>query len=362
MDLLSQTLSSIRAADADAYQAALAHQARLTKPVGSLGALEDVGHRLAAMAGRCPPPQPEPYAVALFAGDHGVVDQGVSSWPQAVTAQMIANFLAGGAAINVFGRQVGATLHVVDVGVATDLPDLACGPDRRSSDGVLHQRRVQPGTADFTCGPAMSREAADQAVGVGISIAHELIDGGCRLLVPGDMGIGNTTASAALVAVFTGADPRTVTGRGTGIDDAMLAVKMDVVRRGIEHNQPDPADPVGVLAAVGGLEHAAIVGLLLGASARRTPVLLDGVVVQSAALVAGALRPEAIDYWIVGHRSAEPGSPAALDHLGLRPLLDLGLRLGEATGAVLAIPLVQAAARLLREGATFESAKVSRSQ
>jgi nicotinate-nucleotide--dimethylbenzimidazole phosphoribosyltransferase len=359
MDLLSQTLDALRAADADAYQAAREHQTRLTKPMGSLGALEEVGNRLAAMAGQCPPPQPEPHAVVLFAGDHGVLQQGVSPWPQEVTAQMIANFLTGGAVISVFGRQMGSTLHVVDVGVATTIPDLPLGPDGTPAGGTLHRRRVQPGTADFTAGPALSREAAVQAVETGIDIAGELIDGGCRMLVPGDMGIGNTTASAALIAAFTGSDAQAVTGRGTGIDDAALRIKVDVVRRGLELHRPDPRDPVGVLAAFGGLEHAAIAGLLLGAAARRTPVILDGVIVQSAALVAAALRPEAMDYWIAGHRSAEPGSQVALGHMGLRALLDLGLRLGEASGGVLAVPLVQAAARILREGATFESAGVS---
>ncbi len=362
MDLLSTTLSAIRPADASAYQAAAAHQARLTKPLGSLGALEDVGNRLAAMAGQCPPPLPEPCAVVLFAGDHGVLDQGVSPWPREVTAQMVANFLTGGAIISVFGRHLGADLHVVDIGVATDLQDVPTGPDGRPPGGTLHRRRVQPGTADFTQEPAMSREAAALAVETGISLANELVDAGCGLLVPGDMGIGNTTASAALVAVFTGADPLAVTGRGTGIDDAALEVKVDVVRRGIARHQIDLADPLGVLAAVGGLEHAGIAGLLLGASARRVPVVLDGVIVQSAALVAAGLAAEAVDYWIGGHRSAEPGSTVALGHLGLRPLLDLGMRLGEGSGAVLAIPLVQAAARALREGATFESANVSESR
>lgn len=360
MPTLQQTLSAIAPVDPEAYAAAVAHQARLTKPAGSLGALEEVGNRLCGMAGTCPPPQPEPYAVVLFAGDHGVLDQGVSPWPREVTAQMVANFLTGGAVISVFGRQIDAALHVVDVGVATDLPELALGPHGRpAGGGVLHRRRVQPGTADFTLGPAMSREAAVAALETGVGVATELVDAGHRLLVPGDMGIGNTTAAAALVAACTGADAAAVTGRGTGIDDATLAGKVNVVRRGIERHRPDPADPIGVLAAVGGLEHAAIAGLLLGAASRRVPVLLDGVIVVSAALVAGALSPDAAGYWIAGHRSAEPGSTIALEHLGLPPLLDLGMRLGEASGAVLAVPLVQAAARVLREGATFDSAGVS---
>lgn len=359
MSALDQTLSSIRPADAVAYQAAVAHQQRLTKPAGSLGVLEDVGNRLAAMARTCPPPQPEPYAVVLFAGDHGVLDQGVSPWPREVTAQMVANFLTGGAVISVFGRQVGAALHVVDVGVGTELPELPPGPQGSPVGAVLHRRRVQSGTADFTTGPAMSRDAATAALEVGIDLANELIDTGYRLLVPGDMGIANTTPSAALIAAFTGADAGTVTGRGTGIDDDTLALKVDVVRRGVERHRPDPADPVGVLGAVGGLEHAAIAGVLLGAAARAVPVLLDGVIVQSAALVARALSPLAAQYWFAGHRSAEPGSAVALEHLGLTPLLDLGMRLGEASGAVLAVPLVQAAARVLREGATFDSAGVS---
>lgn len=359
MPTLAQTLSAIRPTDAQAYQAAVEHQQRLTKPVGSLGALEEIGNRLAGMAGLCPPPQPEPSAVVLFAGDHGILEQGVSPWPREVTAQMVGNFVTGGAVISVFGRQVGAALHVVDVGVATDLPESLTGRDTDPGCGRLHRRRVQPGTADFTAGPAMSRQAAEAALQVGIDLADELVGGGCRLLVPGDMGIGNTTASAALIAAFTGADAATVTGRGTGVDDAALAVKVEAVRRGIQRHRPDPADALGVLVAVGGLEHAAIAGLLLGAAAHRVPAVLDGVIVQSSALVARALKPEAAGYWIAGHRSAEPGSAVVLKHLGLTPLLDLGMRLGEASGAVLAVPLVQAAARVLREGATFESAGVS---
>lgn len=354
MDLLSTTLSAIRPVDEQARQAAVAHQARLTKPLGSLGVLEDVGNQLAAIAGHCPPPQPESCAVVLFAGDHGVLAQGVSPWPQEVTAQMIANFLAGGAGISVFGRQVGAELHVVDVGVASELPE-ATG----QAQGRLHRRRVRPGTADFTQGSALSREQAHEAVHVGIAMAHELIDAGCQLLVPGDMGIGNTTASSALIAAFTGVDAQESTGRGTGIDDATLALKVDVVRRGLARHHVDPDDPLGVLAAFGGLEHAAIAGLLLAGAQRRVPVLLDGVIVQSAALAAQAWSASARDYWIAGHRSAEPGSAIALHHLGLRPLLDLGMRLGEGSGAILAVPLVQAGARMLREGATFDSAGVS---
>ena len=346
MGLLEDTLAAIRPADADAAAAGRERQDRLTKPRGALGVLEDVGVQLCGISGECPPPLPSPAAVAVFAADHGVHAQGVSPWPQEVTAQMVANLVAGGAAVNALARVAGAAVHVVDVGVA--------GP----VEGAL-DRKVRPGTADLSVEPAMSRDDAVRAVEVGIAVAHDLVDGGARCLLTGDMGIANTTASAALVAAFTGAAPAEVTGRGTGVDDATLALKAAVVERALALHQPDPADPVGVLAAVGGLEHAAIAGLVLGAAERRVPVVLDGVIAVSAALAAAALAPAAVDACLAGHRSVEPGATRALEALGLRPLVDLDLRLGEGTGAVLALPLVQSAAAVLREMATFDSAGVS---
>ena len=348
MTLLTDTIAAIRPLDATAVAEARARQDRMTKPRGSLGVLEDVSVRLAGIAAECPPPLPSPVAVAVFAADHGVHAQGVTPWPQEVTAQMVANFLAGGAVVNAFAAQVGADVVVVDVGVATPLNE---------APGLL-SRTVRRGTADLTTGPAMSRAEAERAVDVGIDVATDLASR-YRLLVSGDMGIANTTASAALIAAFTGSDAAEVTGRGTGIDDEMLVHKIEVVRAALARHHPDPTDPLGVLAAVGGVEHAAIAGFLLGAAAARVPVILDGVIAGSAGLVAAALAPSAVDGWLAGHRSVEPGHTTALAHLGLRPLVDLGLRLGEGTGALLAVPLVQAAARALREVATFDSAGVT---
>ncbi|GAA2414035.1 nicotinate-nucleotide--dimethylbenzimidazole phosphoribosyltransferase [Streptomyces coeruleofuscus] len=348
-DLLAETVAQIRPLDAKALGEAWERQKRMTKPAGALGMLEIISAQLSGLSRQCPPPIPEPAAVAIFAGDHGVHAQGVTPWPQEVTAQMVANFLGGGAVCNAFATQVGAEVCIVDVGVAADLP---------ATPGLL-PRKIRAGTSDMTTGPAMTREEAKQAIEVGIDTARDLVAAGNKALLTGEMGIGNTTASAALISVFTGADPAEVTGRGTGINDETLARKTEVVRRALELHQPDPADPVGVLAAIGGFEHAAIVGLLLGGASLRTPVILDGVSAGAAALVARAIAPEVLAACIAGHRSAEPGHVAALNKLGLRPLVDLDLRLGEGTGALLALPLVQSTARAMHEVATFDSAGVT---
>ncbi|MEU7755904.1 nicotinate-nucleotide--dimethylbenzimidazole phosphoribosyltransferase [Micromonospora sp. NPDC049101] len=376
--MLETTIAAIRPADETAMAAARELHGRLTKPAGSLGALEELSVRLAGLAGACPPPLPEPAAVAIFAGDHGVHAQGVSPWPQEVTAQMIGNFLAGGAVVNAFARQAGASVTVVDVGVATPLstdPAAAVDPAVLSpaaldpaalGPGVLDPAvprlvaaSVRRGTRDFTVTAALTRDEALAAVQTGIRMADELIDAGAGILLTGDMGIGNTTPAATLIAAFTGADPLDATGRGTGIDDPTYAHKVAVVRAALTRHTPDPADPLGVLAAVGGLEHAALAGLILGAAARRTPVLLDGVIAVSAALAAAAFAPDAVCAMVAGHRSAEPGATAALRHLGLDPLIDLGLRLGEGTGALLALPVVIGAVRVLHEVATFDAAGVA---
>lgn len=348
-DLLAETVAQIRPLDAKALGEAWERQKRMTKPAGALGMLEIISAQLSGLSRQCPPPIPEPAAVAIFAGDHGVHAQGVTPWPQEVTAQMVANFLGGGAVCNAFAGQVGAEVCVVDVGVAADLP---------ATPGLL-PRKVRAGTSDMTTGPAMTREEAKQAIEVGIETARDLVAAGNKALLTGEMGIANTTASAALISVFTGADAAEVTGRGTGINDETLARKTEVVRRAIEVHQPDPADPIGVLAAIGGFEHAALVGLLLGGASLRTPVILDGVSAGAAALVARAIAPEVLAACIAGHRSAEPGHVAALNKLGLRPLVDLDLRLGEGTGALLALPLVQSTARAMHEVATFDSAGVT---
>ncbi|WP_327689755.1 nicotinate-nucleotide--dimethylbenzimidazole phosphoribosyltransferase [Streptomyces tubercidicus] len=348
-DLLQETLQGIRPLDAKALGEAWERQKRMTKPAGALGMLEIISAQLSGLSRKCPPPIPEPAAVAIFAGDHGVHAQGVTPWPQEVTGQMVANFLGGGAVCNAFANQVGAEVCVVDVGVAGDLP---------ATPGLL-PRKVRAGTADFTAGPAMTQEDVLKAIEVGIDTARDLVAAGNKALLTGEMGIANTTTSAALISVYTGDDPAEVTGRGTGINDETHARKVDVVRRALELHQPDPADPIGVLAAIGGLEHAALVGLILGGASLRTPVILDGVSAGAAALVARAIAPEALAACIAGHRSAEPGHVAALNKLGLRPLVDLDLRLGEGTGALLALPVVQSAARAMHEVATFDSAGVT---
>lgn len=348
-DLLTETLEDIRPLDAQALAEAWERQKRMTKPAGALGALEVISAQLCGLSRRCPPPLPEPAAVAVFAGDHGVHAQGVTPWPQEVTGQMVANFLGGGAVCNAFAQQVGAEVCVIDVGVKGELP---------GQPGLM-PRKVRAGTGDITAGPAMSREEALRAVEVGIETARDLVAAGNRALLTGEMGIANTTVAAALIAVFTGSEPAEVTGRGTGVDDDTHVRKIDVVRRALQRHQPDAADPIGVLAAVGGLEHAALTGFILGGASLRVPVILDGVSAGAAALTARAIAPEAVSVCVAGHRSAEPGHMAALTALGLRPLVDLDLRLGEGTGALLALPVVQSAARAMREVATFDAAGVS---
>jgi nicotinate-nucleotide--dimethylbenzimidazole phosphoribosyltransferase len=344
---LGSTLAAIGPSDAAAAQAARERQRMLTKPPGSLGELEELGARLSAIAGTCPPPVPRRPAVAVFAGDHGVHAQGVTAWPQEVTTQMVANMGAGGAVVNALARQLGAEVTVVDVGVAGSVEDV---------DGVVHSK-VASGTADLAVAAAMTPDTAIAALEVGIAVAEDLVARGADLLVTGDMGIANTTPAAALLVALTGRSAEEVTGRGAGIDDRALATKTAVVARAAARVRS--ATPLEVLAGVGGLEHAALAGFLLAGAARRVPVVVDGVIAVSAAVVAAAMAPAAADHWIAGHRSAEPGAAVGLDHLGLVPLLDLGLRLGEGSGAVLAVPVVQSAARVLGEVETFDGAGVT---
>jgi nicotinate-nucleotide--dimethylbenzimidazole phosphoribosyltransferase len=333
--------------DATAETAARERQAQLIKPAGSLGRLEELGVRLAAMAGRCPPPVPARPAVLVAAGDHGVVAQGVTPWPQAITGAMVGAMAAGLAGVNAIAGVIGAEVRLLDVGVA--VPPVGQAPAVLSAN-------VRRGTADLAVGPAMSRQEAARALLAGADAAGQLLDAGTDLLVTGDMGIGNTTPAACLVAAFTGRSALAVTGRGTGLDDATWALKVSVVEQALARHAPDPADPLGVLASVGGLEHAALAGLLLVGSARRVPVLLDGVNADAAALVACAIAPRVTGFLVAGHRSVEPGASAALDHLGLAPLIDLQLRLGEGTGALLAVPIVRSAAAVLARMATFSEA------
>ncbi len=333
--------------DAAAMAAAVQHQLRLTKPAGSLGIVEALGAQLAGIAGAVPPPLPRPAAVAVFAGDHGVHAAGVTPWPQEVTAQMVANLLGGGAAINVLARQAGAEVVVVDVGVAADLE-----PQDRLLD-----RKVRYGTADLSLGPAMTVEEATRALDAGVEVAARLVAEGARCLVTGDMGIANTTPSAALIAVLAAQPAREVTGRGTGIDDATLDRKAAIVAAAARRARG--MAPLDALAEVGGLEHAALAGFITGAAAARVPVIIDGVIACAALLVACRLQPAVLPYVIAGHRSVEPGAAAVIAALGLRPILDLDLRLGEGTGATLALPIVESAARILAEMATFDSAGVT---
>lgn len=349
---LAAALALVGPPSAEAERAALAHQDQLTKPPGALGRVEQLGVQLAAIAGEDPPPRPHPAAVAVFAADHGVVASGVTPWPQEVTGQMVANFVAGGAAINVLARQAGASVTVVDVGVASDLDGLGLA----GAPGLL-RRAIRPGTADLSTGSAMSLAEASAALDVGAEVAATLVADGARALVTGEMGIGNTTASAAVIAALVGRPAAAVTGRGTGIDDATLRHKIAVID-GALARLPEDADPLTVLAEVGGLELAALAGFIVGGASHRVPVVVDGVIAGAALLVAHALCPGVLAYVVAGHRSSEPGATAVLDHLRLAPVLDLGLRLGEGSGACLALGVLDAAALILREMATFDSAAV----
>jgi nicotinate-nucleotide--dimethylbenzimidazole phosphoribosyltransferase len=344
-------LAAVTGRDELAMAEARQHHDRLTKPAGSLGELELVGVQLAGIARESPPPIPEPATVAIFAADHGVVASGVTPWPSEVTRQMVGNFCAGGAAINALARQVGAEVVVVDVGVDGELDP---APN-------LLRRKVRHGTANLVDEAAMSRSDARAALDVGAEVARELVASGARCLLTGDMGIGNTTPSAALIACFTGRPPADVVGRGTGVDDVMLDHKTAVVEAALRRTAltVPPDDALGALASLGGLEIAALAGFIVGAGAAGVPVVIDGVIAAAALVTAAALCPIIVDYCIAGHQSAEPGSRAVLEHLGLRPLLSLDLRLGEGTGACLALPLVQAAARVLNEMSTFDQAGVT---
>jgi nicotinate-nucleotide--dimethylbenzimidazole phosphoribosyltransferase len=320
----------------------------LTKPPGSLGRLEALAARIARIQDTVKPDVTS-RAVLVFAADHGVAAEGVSAYPREVTAQMVRNFVRGGAAVNVLARQVGARLTVVDVGVDHDFAP---------RPGLVLDK-VRRGTASIARGPAMTRAQAARAVEAGIRAAETCIGDGAALLAVGDMGIGNTTPSAAITACFTGRPAAEVTGRGTGVAPEALAGKVAVVERALAVNRPDPADPLGVLAGVGGLEIGAVAGALIGAARRRVPVLVDGFITTAGALIAHGLCPPVADYLVAAHRSAEPGHAAALDHLGLEPLLALDMRLGEGSGAVLAMHVVESAVRLMNGMATFAGAGVS---
>ncbi|BEH01331.1 Nicotinate-nucleotide--dimethylbenzimidazole phosphoribosyltransferase [bioreactor metagenome] len=347
--LLGRTISSITPTDSKALAAAEDRQCQLTKPPGSLGLLEVIGCQLSAICGQVPPPVPTHPVLAVFAGDHGVYEQNITCWPQEVTVQMLINMCYGGASINALAPETGTQIWPVDIGLANGVPD-APG---------LRRLRVRSGTADFTQTSAMTREEAQRAIEVGIALADQAVAGGADVLLTGEVGLGNTTSASALIAAMTGTDPQLTTGRGAGSDDVMLQRKVDVVRRGIALHDPDPSDPLGVLAALGGLELAGMAGFMLGGAAHRVPVILDGVLSCSAALVATGLQPDLIGYLFAGHLGDEPGIKVALEALGLPALCDLELRLGEGSGALMALPIIRGAARVLRDMATFADAGVS---
>lgn len=327
---------------------AAARQRTLTKPPGSLGRLETVANRVAAIQETLTP-DVAARRIVVFAADHGVVAERVSPWPPSVTAQMVENMRRGGAAVNALARAAGASLTVVDVGVAAPI----------APGGGLVGRRIRAGTANSARGPAMTRKDARAALRVGVELADRAAAAGVRMIGLGEMGIGNSTAAAAVTAALTGRPAAAVTGRGTGVDDAMLARKVRVVERALRVNRPDADDPLDVLRTVGGLELGALCGLTLGAAARRLVVVTDGFIATAGAALAVRLRPAAGGYLVAAHRSPEPGHAALLAALGARPLLDLELRLGEGTGAAAAFPLIAAAVAALREMATFESAGVA---
>jgi len=391
---IGKVIAAIGPLDEGAMQAARARQARLTKPPGSLGRLEALSIQLAGITGRALPSVARK-AVIVAAADHGVAADGVSAYPPAVSAQMVLNFARGGAAINVLARQAGARVVVVDVGIAADLRGAPGSglPDRstavrksgelapagsglpahstaarksgelapaglRDAPGLIH-RKIAHGTQNMSHGPAMSHAQAIAALEAGLEVFEMERTAGLDLVATGDMGIGNTTPSAAIVAVLTGRPAAQVTGRGTGVDDAGLARKVAAIEQALAVNRPDAADALDVLAKVGGFEIAALAGVMLGAAAARVPVVIDGFISGAAALIAAGLAPQVRPYLIAAHQSVEIGHRAALEQLGLRPLFDLELRLGEGTGAVLAFHLVEAAARILTEMATFDEAGVS---
>ncbi|MFC2003251.1 nicotinate-nucleotide--dimethylbenzimidazole phosphoribosyltransferase [Chloroflexota bacterium] len=346
--LLSNIIEMKRPLDREAVAEAGARQDQLTKPQGSLGRLEELSVKLAGIQGK-PKPQIRHKAIITMAGDHGVVAEGVSLWPQEVTVQMVYNFLRGGAAINVLARQIGARVIVVDMGVAADL----------EPDAQLLSRKVAHGTWNISQGPAMTREQAIRAVETGIEIVATEVAKGLDIVGTGDMGIGNTTASSAICAVMAGRSVAEVTGRGTGVADKQLVHKRRVVEKALAVNHPDPQQPLDVLEKVGGFEIGGLAGVMLAAAAYRIPVVIDGFISGAAALIATALAPGLRDYLIAGHVSAEAGHRILLEHLELKPLLDLEMRLGEGTGAALGIFLVEAAARVLAEMPTFAEAGVS---
>jgi nicotinate-nucleotide--dimethylbenzimidazole phosphoribosyltransferase len=347
MERVFELAATIRSLDSPAMEQARARQQQLTKPAGSLGRLEEVAIQMAGIT-RQSMPTVKRKAVIVMAADHGVTAEGVSAYPSAVTPQMVLNFLHGGAAINALARQAEAEVVIVDVGVASEI-----------KHPQLLERKIAYGTANMADGPAMTREQALAAVSAGIDVCESLLKSGVDLIATGDMGIGNTTAASAITACLTRTSVAAVTGRGTGIDEEQLAHKIRIIERALQINQPDPSDPLDVLTKVGGLEIAGLVGVIVSCAAARVPVVIDGFIAGAAVLVAVGICPAIRDYLFAGHISVEGGHGLILKQIGLIPLLDLNLRLGEGTGAVLAMHIIEAALKTHSEMATFTEAGVS---
>jgi len=349
MNRLKQTIERIEGIDSGLMEKTQVRLNNLTKPQGSLGRLEELAKQIVGIT-KDESPNLKKKVIFTMAGDHGVTHENVSAYPKEVTPQMVYNFLSGGAGINVLARHIDAMVVVVDMGTAEEL---------NLKDEKLKIKKIALGTKNMAAGPAMTKDEAIKSIEAGIEAFREELADGIDIAGTGDMGIGNTTASSAIVAAITGAPVADVTGRGTGIDDNTLSRKISVIERAIKVNRPDPKDPIDVLSKVGGFEIGGIAGVILGAASKRIPVVIDGFISGAGALIAYALEPKAKDYMIAGHSSVEKGHRAIFDHIGLEPILDLNLRLGEGTGAALGISIVEASIKILNEMATFKSAAVS---
>ncbi len=348
MDLIKKTIEKITPLDTAAMSLAQARQNNLTKPPGSLGMLEALSIKIAGITGK-EMPKIERKTIITMAGDHGVTEEGVSAYPREVTSQMVFNFLSGGAGINVLARHVGASVTIVDMGIACDMHD----------DPRLVNRKIGFGTKNMACQSAMTREQAIKSVEAGIRVVEEAAEDGLDIVGTGDMGIGNTTASAAITSVVTGISPFEATGRGTGIESSAFERKVRVIEKALSMNNPDASDGLDVLLKVGGFEIGGITGVIIGAAANKIPVVIDGYISGAAALIACLIAPQCKDYLIASHLSVERGHKAVLNHLNLKPILNMDLRLGEGSGAALAISIAEAACKILDEMATFEDANVS---
>ncbi|WP_296971228.1 nicotinate-nucleotide--dimethylbenzimidazole phosphoribosyltransferase [Tepidanaerobacter sp. EBM-38] len=348
MTKFEQTLQQIKPLDEEVMKKTQARLDDLTKPAGSLGMLENIAKQIAGITGNVVPELPKKAAI-LMAGDHGILKEGVAPFPQEVTPQMVLNFVNGGAAMSVLTRHENAKLYVVDIGVASDLPDV---PN-------IINRKVAYGTKNMAEGPAMTYEEATQAIEVGIDIAEMAIKEGAGIIAIGEMGIGNTSPSSAIIATYSNLPVEDVVGRGTGVDDERLKIKIAAIEKALMVNKPNPKNPLDVLSKVGGLEIAGLTGVILACAANRVPVIIDGFISGAAAVIAKEMSPLAANYMLGSHLSEEPGHKVILDFLGIKPILMLNMRLGEGTGAALAMNIVDASLKILKEMATFSEAGVS---